>query len=111
MQPAEIPAIAAIVAGAATGWIIATKRRRSAWRIAAAIAAYVFVAIAGGLSAAFFAVAEPGTHSRAFALARGISETMNCGAYGAIAGFAVGATVFATRRLRHRPGRPGSEGG
>jgi hypothetical protein len=89
-------AAAGVLVGAWTGFSL-VSRKRGALRIAGHLGVYLLASILAGLTAAFLATSKRDS-SPAYALGRGISETMNCAAYGLIAGVLVAGLTIAWRR-------------
>jgi hypothetical protein len=96
---ADIIAIAGLTIGGVLGFSLASKHR-SVRRVLAHLLLLVLIASAAGVFAAFVAAAGSSSFSRAASLARGISEAMNCAAYGLLAGAAVAALMLLWQRLR-----------
>src|SRR5689334_14361645 len=91
--------VLAMVGAAATSYTLVV-RRRSKWRLVGLFVAILLAAVVLGLFAAFTSVAAPDASSRATALARGISEAMNCAAIATIAGMIGGTVALVVRRAR-----------
>jgi Na+/phosphate symporter len=102
---ADIITLAGVTVGGTVGYSLVSKRR-SVRRVLAQLVGYVLLASIVGLLAAFMSAAGASPFGRASSLARGISETMNCSAYGLLVGAAVAMVTVLWRRLRSPPSAP-----